>query len=53
MRRMQTGPASVSPGQELVTLGRGLISLEIVLRPFAFTLRRAGRRLFSARVTFS
>ncbi len=45
MRRMQTGPASVSPGQELVTLGRGLISLEIVLRPFAFTLRRAGRRL--------
>jgi alpha-glucosidase (family GH31 glycosyl hydrolase) len=45
MQAMQTGPASVSAGQELVTLERGSISLEIVLRPFAFTLRRAGRRL--------
>ena len=41
---MSTG-ASVLAGPELVELERGLLRLEISLRPFAFTLRRRGRRL--------
>jgi alpha-glucosidase (family GH31 glycosyl hydrolase) len=38
-------PTSVSAGQELVSLQNRMLSVEIVLRPFAFTVRRAGRRL--------
>jgi hypothetical protein len=37
--------ASVVAGPELVVLERGPLHMEVVLRPFAFTLRRAGRRL--------
>jgi alpha-D-xyloside xylohydrolase len=44
MKRMR-GDATVPAGPELVRLERGALSLEITLRPFAFTLRRAGRRL--------
>jgi alpha-glucosidase (family GH31 glycosyl hydrolase) len=39
---------SVSTTPELVLLERGLLRLEIVPRPFSFTLRRAGRRLLRA-----
>jgi alpha-glucosidase (family GH31 glycosyl hydrolase) len=38
-------PASVSLGPELVVLERGSVAVEIALRPFALTIRRAGRRL--------
>jgi alpha-glucosidase (family GH31 glycosyl hydrolase) len=45
---MSAGFASVSAGPELAEVERGSLRLEITLRPFAFTLRRAGRRLLRA-----
>jgi alpha-glucosidase (family GH31 glycosyl hydrolase) len=36
---------TVAAGPGLVTLTRGLVSVEIELRPFSITVRRAGRRL--------
>jgi alpha-D-xyloside xylohydrolase len=42
---MLTSAASVAAGPELVTVERGPLSVEIALRPFGFTVRRAGRRL--------
>src|ERR1700683_505292 len=44
MTRMR-GDATVPAGPELVRLERGGLSPQIQLRPFAVTLRRAGRRL--------
>jgi alpha-glucosidase (family GH31 glycosyl hydrolase) len=40
--------SSVTSGPELVVLERDAVRVEIVLRPFAFTVRRAGRRLLRA-----
>jgi Glycosyl hydrolases family 31 len=45
---MSTSVYSVSAGAELVVLARGRVRVEIALRPFAFTVRRAGRRLLRA-----
>jgi len=42
---MSLSPPSISTGPEHVTLERGDLRLEVALHPFAFTLRRAGRRL--------
>jgi alpha-D-xyloside xylohydrolase len=40
--------SSVASDPELVVLERDAVRVEIVLRPFAFTVRRAGRRLLRA-----
>ena len=39
------GSVLVATSAEMVTLDRGQISIEVALRPFAITARRAGRRL--------
>jgi alpha-glucosidase (family GH31 glycosyl hydrolase) len=41
-------PLTVSSGAEQVVLERGAVSVEVTLRPFAFTIRRGGRRLVRA-----
>jgi alpha-D-xyloside xylohydrolase len=41
-------PPTISTGSEHAILERGQLRLEISLRPFNFTLRRAGRRLLRA-----
>src|SRR5689334_21324250 len=41
-------PTSVFTGAEQVVLERGALRVEIALRPFAITVRRAGRRLLRA-----
>jgi alpha-glucosidase (family GH31 glycosyl hydrolase) len=38
-------PTNISTGPELVVLERGSLRVEVALRPFALTVRRAGRRL--------
>jgi alpha-D-xyloside xylohydrolase len=45
---MSAGPPLISTGSERAVLERGELRLEISLRPFGFTLRRAGRRLLRA-----
>ncbi len=45
---MSLSPASVATGTEHAVLERGKLRLELALRPFSFTLRRAGRRLLRA-----
>ena len=43
---MQTaGAVKICAGVEQVVLDRGLLRVEVALRPFAITIRRAGRRL--------
>jgi len=39
------GPIAIFARTDQVVLGRGLLQVEIDLRPFALTVRRAGRRL--------
>ena len=41
-------PTSITTTPELLLLERGAIRVEVVLRPFSFTVRRAGRRLVRA-----
>lgn len=41
-------PATVTPTRERVTLERGLVRVEILLRPLRVDVRRAGRRLLRA-----
>ncbi len=41
-------PTSVTTTAELLLLERGAIRVEVVLRPFSFTIRRRGRRLLRA-----
>ena len=41
-------PPTITVGADEALLERGDLRLEISLRPFAFTLRRAGRRLLRA-----
>ncbi len=48
MRSMTSIHSSVTSGAELVELKRGALRVEITLRPFAFTVRRSGRRLLRA-----
>jgi alpha-glucosidase (family GH31 glycosyl hydrolase) len=45
---VHTSVSTVARGPELVVLERESLRVEIVLRPFAFTVRRAGRRLMRA-----
>jgi alpha-glucosidase (family GH31 glycosyl hydrolase) len=45
---MTSTHSSVTAGAELVELQRGALRVEITLRPFAFTVRRSGRRLLRA-----
>ena len=45
---MSSGPPSVSVYGEQVALEHGPLRIEISLRPFAFTIRRRGRRLLRA-----
>ena len=45
---MASHAASVSVGSEEVVLSGGQLRVDIVLRPFSFTIRRAGRRLLRA-----
>ncbi|MBV9839561.1 MAG: glycoside hydrolase family 31 protein [Solirubrobacterales bacterium] len=45
---MSSGPPSVSVYGEQVALEHGPLRIEISLRPFAFTIRRQGRRLLRA-----
>ena len=45
---MSLSSPSLSAGAEEVVLERGALRLELVLRPFSLTLRRAGRRLIRA-----
>jgi alpha-glucosidase (family GH31 glycosyl hydrolase) len=42
---MPSSALSISAGAEQVVLERGALRVELTLRPFAFTVRRAGRRL--------
>ena len=39
---------AISAGAEQVVLERGPLRIEVELRPFAFTIRRDGRRLIRA-----
>jgi alpha-glucosidase (family GH31 glycosyl hydrolase) len=48
LARMSLTPPPLSTGAERAVLERGELQLEVSLRPFAFTLRRAGRRLLRA-----
>jgi alpha-glucosidase (family GH31 glycosyl hydrolase) len=43
-----TGGTSVRTGPEEVVLEHGVLRVEVALRPFSFTVRRAGRRLLRA-----
>ena len=45
---MSLSPPTIFTGAEDAVLERGELRLELSLRPFAFTLRRAGRRLLRA-----
>ena len=45
---MTSARSSVTSGAELLELQRGTLRVEITLRPFAFTVRRSGRRLLRA-----
>jgi alpha-glucosidase (family GH31 glycosyl hydrolase) len=45
---MLLSPPSISTGADRAVLERGELQLEVSLRPFSFTLRRAGRRLLRA-----
>src|SRR5579871_1116085 len=46
--RVAPRPPKITIGSEEAVLERGPLRVEIALRPFAFTLRRAGRRLLRA-----
>ncbi|HEY2160722.1 MAG TPA: TIM-barrel domain-containing protein, partial [Solirubrobacteraceae bacterium] len=45
---MSVSSHSISAGLEELVLERGSLRLELALRPFSFTLRRAGRRMMRA-----
>jgi alpha-glucosidase (family GH31 glycosyl hydrolase) len=45
---MSASTPSISAGTEEVVLEHGLVRVELGLRPFAFTVRRAGRRVLRA-----